>query len=238
MFNLVEIARKDMCKLMKISFKRKVKLIILAIIIFTAGGFFIAYRIYHPAKQSSSQWIVPNINNPSNKYITKDALVKEIQQKNELISMETELSEEVTIDDSWGTLPIFKKIQNVQFTGEGIYTIDLSKLASDNLSLDNKNKSITITSPAPTVKSITIDEQKTIYETPEHGFLRFGEIKLTTAELQSIQSSAKSKMNEKMLSPELYTQAQNNTKTALSDFVKSLLGKEASSYTIDVQFKK
>lgn len=236
MFNLVEKARKDMHISMKISIKNKIKLIILMIILFTMGGFFIAYHIYHPAKKASSQWIVPNVNTPYNKFMTKEALVKEIQQKNELISMETQLSEEVTMDDSWGNFPVFKKIQNVQFTGEGIYTIDLSKLSSDNLSLDTKNKAITITSPEPVVKSINIDEQKTIYETTEKGFLRFGEIKLTPAELESIQSSAKSKMNEKMMSPELYTQAEKNTKTALSDFVKSLLGKEASSYNIVVQF--
>lgn len=223
---------------MRISIKNKIKLIILVILLCIAGGFFIAYYFYNPSRQASSQWIVPNVNTPYSKFITKEALVQQIQQKNELISTETEITEEVSIDDSWGSIPIFKKIQTIQLTGNGIYTIDLSKLSSDNIEINNLNKTITVTSPEPIVKSVTLDEQKTVYKTTENGLLRFGDVKMSAAQLQSIEGSAKSKMTEKMMTPDLFTKAENNTKTTLSNLIKSLLGKDGSNYSIEVKFEK
>jgi hypothetical protein len=224
---------------MRFRSKFRFRFILFFSILFIAIGFFIAYKIYNPSKVAFEPWVVPNINTPSKKFITKETIVNQFKEKEELIPLEVDLSETLTLNDSWGDLAFFKKVQNVQFSANGIYSIDLSKLTEDKITIDNKKKVINIISPNPAIKTISIDEQKTVYETPQNGALRFGEIKLTTAEYDSMLNVAKSKMSEKMLSSDLFDKALNSTQVALTNFIQSFIkAKNSENYDIKIEFEK
>lgn len=212
------------------------KLILLLMIACISMGFIAAYKTNHPTTETSIPWIVPNASNSSTRFITHDTILNELQNKQELIPLELDLTEKVTINDSWGNVDVFKKLQNVYLVAKGIYTLDLSQISSESIHLSDNKKSISIKAPRPLVKVITIDEQKTIYETTQNGILRFGEIKLTPTEYQTLLSRAKTIMNEKMSSSELYDQAIKSSEWALKSFIKSILGEE-TNYTVIVEFK-
>jgi hypothetical protein len=209
--------------------KRRIrfKLLFFLMLLCVACGFYFAYRLYNPSKEASSQWIVPNINDPAKKIIARESLINSIKQKQELIPLEMDLAEKVTIDNSWGNMELFKKVQNIYFAGTGIYSVDLSKLHAEVATNNVRPGDMTIVLPKPIVKAISIDEQKTIYETPQTGLLRFGEIKLSPLEMQSVISEAKLKMNEKMQSSEIYEQALNSSELALRNLIKSILSNES-----------
>jgi hypothetical protein len=221
---------------MRVISRIRLKLILILMIACTALGFIAAFKIANPSEETSAQWISPDTSNSSIRFITHDTILNELQNKQELIPLELDLTEKVTINDSWGEIEFFKKLQNVYLVAKGIYSLDLSQISSDNISLSSAKKSIIINAPKPTVKVITIDEQKTIYETTQNGILRFGEIKLTPSEYQRLLYKAKSIMNEKMYSSDLYEQAINSSEWALKNLIQALLGKD-NNYSITVRFQ-
>lgn len=224
---------------MRIKFRTKALFILILICVFTTVGFLTAYRIFKIPSKATEPWIVPNINTPSKKFVTKETLVNQIQQKQELIPLEIELTEKVTIDYSWGTMDAFKMIQNIYFTGKGIYAIDLSKLYIQNILIDNDKNTISLILPKPFVKAVSIDEQKTVYETPQKGIFRFGEIKMSPAEYQMMMSTAKTKMTDRLNSPDLFGQALDNAEVSVTKLVKNIIsGKIDDNYNIVVQFEK
>lgn len=224
---------------MKIRFRTKALFILILIFTFSSVGFFTAYRIFKIPSKAAETWVVPSVDTSAKKFITKETLINKIQQKQELIPLEIELTEKVTIDFSWGEMDIFKMLQSIYFTGNGIYAIDLSKLYVQNILVDNDKNTISLILPKPFVKTVTIDEQKTLYETPQKGLLRFGEIKMTPAEYQIMMSTAKTKMTEKLNSTELLGQAFDNTEVSVTNLVRNIITDEVDdNYDIVVQFEK
>lgn len=202
-------------------------------------GFYAAYYIFVQPKVGNSPWIVPNINDTSTKFITKDALISEIREKQDLITMEVDMIEKVVIDNSWGDLSIFKKVQSVNYFGKGLFTVDLSQIKSENLVVQEDEKRLTIKIPEPIIKAITIDEEKTTYENPENGVFRFGEIKLTASENQTMVKSVKDKMSKKMLEFELYERASKTTEAIVKSLIETITeGKTKSKYEIIIEYEK
>ncbi|PJI08238.1 MULTISPECIES: DUF4230 domain-containing protein [Clostridium] len=220
---------------MKITIRKKTLLIIMLICIVI--GFFAAYKFFNRNSNSSSKpWTVANANDISKKFISKETLIKKIEQKQKLITTEVEISEKVTIDNSWGNLDVFKKIQNISFTGTGIYAVDLSNLKNSNLSINNETKIITLKISKPQIEAINIDDDKTEYQT-DNGLLRFGEIKLTPEEHEAIMENVKKDMNKKMMENDYYSKATSNSKKSIRDMIKSILGKEFN-YSLTIDFTK
>ena len=202
-------------------------------------GYYAAYNIFSEPKGVRLPWAMPNINNVRTKFITKDALVSEIREKQDLITMEVDMNEKVVIDNSWGNLSIFKKVQSINYFGKGLYTVDLSQLKSESLVISDKGSNITVKIPHPIIKVIFIDEEKTTYENPQNGFFRFGEIKLTLAENQIMLQSVKEKMSRKMLEKELYDKASKTTESIIKGIIESIAeGKTKTKYRITIEYEK
>ncbi|MFL0253322.1 DUF4230 domain-containing protein [Clostridium neuense] len=208
---------------------------ILLALLFTILLCFFSYKLSGFFKGNSKPWIVADANDASKKFITKDTVIKKIHQKQKLITTEVEISEKTTIDNSWGNLDIFKKMQNISFTGKGVYVVDLSLLKSSNIYIDSNNNILAIKIPKPKVELVTIDESKTVYETPEKGLLRFGDIKLTAQEHEVMVENVKKAMLEKMNETEYSNKAIINSRKSMETIIKSILNSN-SKYTIKIEF--
>ncbi|NRS86680.1 hypothetical protein BD780_003905 [Clostridium tetanomorphum] len=178
-----------------------------------------------------------SIEKMSRKSITSEAIINKIHEKKELIIMEAELSDKVVLDDSWGNFAVFKKITYINFNGKGIYTVDLSKIKAENITMQPNIKTIYINVPKPEIKSITINEEKTSYET-EKGILRFGEITLSPAENQIMTQKVKERMKEKLSESDMINKALINTKKSIKEIILSVLNNKDSDYTIVVYIEK
>ncbi|WP_035293367.1 DUF4230 domain-containing protein [Clostridium sp. KNHs214] len=215
----------------------KTKLIILAILISTILGIYLGYRIFKKPSKGNKTWILPKINS-SKKILTEEAIIKSMRDKSELITLETSLQQKIVIDDSWGSFSLFKKVQNINFFGDGVYCVDLSKISNDDIKVDNKKREITIKTSKPYVKNITIDETKTEYETVEKGILRFGEIKLDPSEYGVMMNEAKLRMVNEIKKSETFNRAEENSKNAITNFLQGILKKQSfESYNVKVDFK-
>lgn len=210
--------------------KNKIKIIIFIIVII--------FFTYEYNKTFNNRAIsLPNMDKSiekiSKKTITKDAIIKKIQEKHDLITMEVDLNNEIILDDSWGKLDIFKKVISINFYGTGIYTINLSQISKENV-LIQPAKTITINVPKPKVKSITLNEDKTTFKT-EKGLLRFGEVKITPAENQILKKKAKEKMIDQLNEKTLIKTASLNTEKTIKKSLESILNPH-EDYNIIIKF--
>ncbi|WP_027626661.1 DUF4230 domain-containing protein [Clostridium lundense] len=214
---------------------RKRTLIIIAISLIL--GFSLCYKYFISSRTNSLPGMTKNIEKMSRKAITSEAIVNKIRQKTDLITMEVDLSDKVVLDDSWGNFDIFKKITYINFSGKGIYTVDLSKLKAENITIESKVNTISINVPKPEVKSVNIEEEKTTYEM-DKGVFRFGDIKLTPAENQILTKKVKERMEEKLKEPTMLSTALANTEKSMKELVKTALDNKSSNYNIIVYFQK
>lgn len=169
--------------------------------------------------------LLPNLLNiESSKVLTDDTLINEIKDVNKLIPLEIELSETLTIDNTYFDLDIFKKSKKITFFANCSYSIDFSTISNNSIKIDNSNKAIYITIPKIDIFSIDIDENKTIYGDTEVGFLRFGDLKLSSEEINQIYINANDMFNKKMTNPDFYTQTLKNAETSLENLLFNLTG--------------
>lgn len=208
--------------------KHKIKIAILIIIVI-----FFTYNNISNIRNKSLPNMRKSINKIYKKTITRDAIVKKIHEKQDLITTEVELNNKIILDDSWGSLDVFKKVISIDFYGTGIYTVDLSKLNKENV-LIQPSKTITFEIPKPKVKSITLNEDKTVFKT-ENGLLRFGDIKITPAENQLLNKKAKEKMREQLNQKHLVESSLSNTEKSIKKNIQYILS-SYDNYNIVIKF--
>lgn len=160
----------------------------------------------------------------SSSILSDDTLINEIKNVNKLIPLEIELSETLTIDNTYFNLDIFKKSKKITFFANCSYAIDFSTLSNSNFEINTTTKEVYIKLPQIDIFSIDIDESKTIYYDTEVGFLRFGDLKLSSEELSSIYKNLNHLFTEKMNSPNFYEQAILNTENSLQALLLNLTG--------------
>ncbi len=168
----------------------------------------------------------------------RTAFIEEVRTKQELITLEVDLSEEIVLDDSWTNWDIFKKNQQIEYKATGLFTVDLGEIEDDSILIDDERKIVQVKLSAPTVKSVQLDEDKTEYFAVENGLLRStSEIKLTASEQQKLMKQIKAVMLEEMNSLELTEQAKESARASVTHLYQSILQKvDAGDYTVEVIF--
>ncbi|WP_051623583.1 DUF4230 domain-containing protein [Clostridium hydrogeniformans] len=220
-----------------IKLKRKLIIFSTFSLIFIIIGSIIMYKILKPSSKPKELWVLPNVERPYSRFITKETLIKEIRQKHEIIPMEIELKEEVTINNTLFDMEIFKKLQTIHFFGKGIYSIDLSNIKNETLKVDKNKKIVTLEIPKPTIKAITIEDSKTLYESPTLGILRFGDVTLTPKEYEILINQVKERMSSKLMDGEIYDEAISNSENSLVNIISPILSTtDYSSYKIKISF--
>lgn len=210
--------------------KKFFKKIIFRIIIILL--FFILINSFLQGKFRKYKADTPSFNNIS--YISEESLIRKINGVNKLITLELELSQIVTIDKSIGNLDLLKKYKRINFFADCSYYIDLSIIKEEDIIINQEKKLLFLTVPKPKIYNISINEDKTIFEASQNGFLRFGEIKLSTEEFNSLQDEVLTNFEEKLKGNEIYQEALNKSKISLENFLLSLIKEDLE---IKIYFK-
>lgn len=192
----------------------------------------LGYKLFLGYKSQSNNLKHSSIDNI--KIISEESLVREIKSVNKIIPLEVELSKLITIDKSWGDFDIFQKYKRIKFFANCSYSIDLSQITTEDIHIDDKNKKIDITLSRPDIYSININREKTVYEDSSNGLLRFGEIKLTSEEFDSIQEEVFKSFEETMRSDEIYNKVISNTKISLEKLLDQIISEDID---INIYFK-
>ncbi len=172
-----------------------------------------------------------NQNKPLN-ITTEESLINEIKSASKIIPLEVELSKLITIDKSWGNLEVFQKYKRIKFYANCSFYIDLSKLKKEDITLDDNNLTITVSNPQ--IFTIDIIRNKTTYEDSTNGFLRFGEITLTSEEFEEIQEEVYKSFEETLNEKDIYDQAIYNSKISLTNLFRQIIGDDIN---INILFK-
>jgi hypothetical protein len=152
-----------------------------------------------------------------------EALITNLERRKRLIVLEANLEEDVTIDDGFAGWDIFQKAQTITVKATGRFTVDLGALTSDDIIFDDFSKRVAIRLLRPEIDSVTINEEQTVFHSVEKGLLRFGEIRLTTAEQNEIYRQAKAAMISKLKS-DMEKEAEEAAKAAVGDLAGKILG--------------
>lgn len=225
---------------------KKIKIyIIMSIILVLSGMFLTFYIINHNNKRNEISLTGPvkagqisDIKEVIQKLKLREVTINQIKQNQELIVMEVDLEQSIKWDDSWGDLDVFKKYQDINFYGIGLYTTDLSKLDSKDIVFDYLQNKVYVNVMKPEIKTIEIDEDKTTYKITETGIFRFGDVKITPAQSQMMSQEVKTQMKEKMNNNELYNKALLNTEISIKNLVSKIItDNNIGSYEIVVNWK-
>lgn len=212
-------------------YKFKIKLVIIFIVVIMFFPFFLFFKNLYNTKNISFPVINP-IN--TSKFISEESLVKRINNVNKLITLELELTQTVTIDQSYGNLDILKKYKRIKFYSNCSYYIDLSQITKDDLFYNKDLNILNLTIPNPNIYNISIDKEKSNEETSVNGFLRFGEIKLTTEEFKTLELEIIKTLEEKLNTPPLFDEAKVKTKVSIENLIKDFVSEEV---TLNISFK-
>lgn len=205
--------------------KRKYKFKTFKLIFLIIFIIFLSLILLYTKYPNKLKNLLPNaLNIKSSEILTEDTLINEIKDVNKLIPLEIELSETLTVDNTYFNLDIFKKSKKITFFANCSYSIDFSTLSTNNIKIDNSNKEIYITIPKIDIFSIDIDENKTIYGDTEVGLLRFGDLKLSSEEINEIYINANDMFSKKMNNQNFYTQTLKNAENSLESLLFNLTG--------------
>lgn len=170
----------------------------------------------------------------TNDILTEETLINEVRNVNKLIPLEVELSETVTVDNTYFNLDIFKKVKKITFYSNCSYSIDFSTISDSDIILNKETNEININIPTPQIYAIDIDESRTEYENTELGILRFGEVTLSSDDLKIVYDKLYDSFYSKMNNPDFYRQALTNTKISLEGLIHNLTSEE---YTINLNLE-
>lgn len=210
----------------------KVKIIKNIVIIFAV--LLIASMVYFKFfKTDAKTYVVPNSTDKTLKIASEETIVNKIHNVNKLVPLEVDLNENMVIDNSWGNLDIFKKIQKIHFYGTGNYTVDLSSISKEDVKVNKVTGTITVAIPKPSIDSVSIDRDKTSFETTDNGLLRFGDIKLSADEYNVVEKEVIIKMKNKLKSDEYYNKAEESAKKNLKNILSTV-----SEGNINIEIQK
>ena len=205
-------------KLLKLKFITY--LILISFIIFLLTIIAFKFKFLFPPK--SDYYSINQISQI--KLSIKDSLIDEIHNTNKIIPLELELSQSVSIDNSWGNLDILKKYKNITYFALCSYAVDLSKISNNDISINSDKKIISITLPKPEIYLIDFDYSKTQYEDSINGLLRFGDISISPEDSINIENNIKLKLKERMLENDLHLKSMDASKESISNLLKQILG--------------
>lgn len=120
-----------------------------------------------------------------------ETILEEAEQEKKLIVMTQKASKSYEVTkDGLLSLDIFKQSKAMIFHGTGTYTVDLSDFTSDNIEVNDEDKTITVHIHKPELSIEILPEETEFFET-DNGLLAFGEMKITDEMYSEIMSSGK-----------------------------------------------
>ena len=117
----------------------------------------------------------------------KEIIAEGLQQESQLIICSNKMTIPMSFEQShwYGSAK-----KDIEFSAIGKWTIDFSKITSDNIVINENSKSITIFLSRP-IKSVELLEDETKFEKTENKWFYFGDIEYTAEEYESIKYNIK-----------------------------------------------
>ena len=167
-----------------------------------------------------------------------DAILGDTKQLKKLEVYEAKVSDATKITDAGiGGLAIFTKTQLVTFNGTAKYTVDLSKINKDSITVDKTHKTVKLVIPHAEREEINIPSSEMEFGDTEHGWLAFGEVSLSPEENAKLESGARERMEHKLVELNEQEKADKFAKMSVWDIFQPMISSVSSNYKLEVAFE-
>lgn len=131
----------------------------------------------------------------------------------------------------------FSKYQLITYNGKAVYTVDLSGLSADDITLDEETKTVTMKVPEPVLEPINIPSENIQFGEVEKEAFAFGNIKLTPEQQAEVETQAKARMLEKLEKDNVINDARVAAEHSIWEIFQPVISNLSSRYTLKIEFK-
>lgn len=168
-----------------------------------------------------------------------DAVLGEEKYLKKLEVYSREVSDVATLTQA-GLFKIkaFSKYQYITYNGTAVYTVDLSGLTEEDITLDEVTKTVTITVPEPKLEPINIPSENIQFgDVEKETIFAFGDIKLTPEQQAEVETTAKAKMEEKLQQDNVMEDAKLAAEHSIWELFQPVISNMSSKYKLEIKFK-
>ncbi|MDD6346996.1 MAG: DUF4230 domain-containing protein [Lachnospiraceae bacterium] len=152
--------------------------------------------------------------------------------------LEQKVTDVTTLTDTGlANIKIFTKSQLITYHGTAIYTVDLSGLNKSDFTLDEEEKTLTLTIPHAALEPINIQSSDIEFGDVEKGLLAMGEIKLPPEKIAEVQTEAQEKMTAKLLEDNVAAAADRFAKLVVWELFQPVINGVDKGYSLVVAFE-
>ena len=170
------------------------------------------------------------------KFDFSEAILGESREKSDFVVLEQDVSVATRVSQALANLALFEKSQVVRSYGTGVYTVDLSALTADDVSLDSQLEQVAVMIPHAALSYVTVDVEKTEFEETKKALFAFGEIKLTNEQLNLLEQSIQDAMKEELSTAAMLEKADAHALTQVRDLFEPIVRSVAPEYIVTVTF--
>ena len=168
----------------------------------------------------------------------QEAILGETKQQKKLEVYTAEISDAATlVDTGLANLAVFSKSQLITYHGSVVYTVDLSKLRTDDISLDEESHVITLKIPHSQRGEVTVLPEEIEFGDVDKGLLAFGDIKASAEDVHKVQAQAVEKMKEKLTELHQDEEADRFAKLSVWEVYQPIVKSVAKDYSLEVVFQ-
>jgi len=132
---------------------------------------------------------------------------------------------------------VFNKQQTLTIHGIGQYTIDLTQVAADDISLNEDTYELTIRIPHAVLHKTIFDPDGTKVGDTQRGWLAFGEIKQTAEQQKKFEVSAKKKLESKLSEEACLKEADRFAKLSAYETYQPIVKTISPAYKVVIEFQ-
>ncbi len=168
----------------------------------------------------------------------EEAILGEATRQQLLIVEEQDVSvSSTTTDAGFLNIKLFSKSQVLIFHGTGEYTVDLTEITKDDISLDEETYEITIKIPHAQLHSTVFDPDKTEISDTNKGWLAFGDISFTAEDTKKIETEALLQLEEALSTDECFEEADRFAKLTAYETYQPIVEKVSPAYKVVIEFQ-
>lgn len=165
-----------------------------------------------------------------------NAVLGEARQKQDLVVHEQDVTVDTELSSTIANMDIFKKTKTIHSSGVGVYTVDMSAITEDSITVDSDAHTVTIAIPHTRLNYIAKDLQATTFEETDHSLLSFGDLKLAEEQSNAVDVSIEDAMREQLTSSDAYAKADADALLMVYDTYNPVVQKVDDSYVVEVVF--
>lgn len=185
---------------------------------------------------NSLSGLLPDETMGYNKIDFSNAILGEARAKSDFVVLEQDVTVTTRVSQALANLALFEKSKVIRSYGMGVFTVDLSKLSSADITLDTELHVVSIAIPHAALSYITVDVEKTEFEETKKALFAFGDIKMTTEHQNLLEQNIRDAMTQQLSSADMLERADIFALSQVHDLFAPIVRAVASEFTVSIVF--